>query len=235
MAMKDWFPPTEVSEKVSSDLVELESNPEPRAPCLVAIDVSISMTGPKLDAANGGMRDFWAEIKADPLASKRVEVAVLTFGGNVTVARDFALLGSSEPPFFTAGGGTPLGEAVCKAGDLVSKRRKQYKHFGTDSFKPFVLVITDGAPTDNLAAEARAIVHGLETAEAEEDRVAFFFAAVDGADMTVLESISHRKPRPLNARDFRGMFRWLSASMRSISRSQVGDDVELPAPEWMKL
>jgi len=235
MAMKDWFPGAEVSEKVSSDLVALELNPEPRAPCLVVIDVSFSMSGPKLNAANNGIRDLWAEIKADPLASERVEVGVVTFGESVTVARDFALLGSSEPPLLTASGLTPLGEAVCKAGDLISKRRKQYKHFGTDSFKPFVLVITDGAPTDNLIAEARAAVHELETAEAEEDRVAFFFAGVEGADMTVLESISYRKPRALKPPDFRGMFRWLSASMRSISRSQVGEVVELPAPEWMKL
>ena len=39
MAMKDLFPPTELSEKVSTDLIALELNPEPRAPCLVAIDV----------------------------------------------------------------------------------------------------------------------------------------------------------------------------------------------------
>ena len=193
------------------------------------------MSGPKIDAAIGGLRDFWAEVKADPLASERVEVAVVTFGGHVVVARDFALLGSSEPPLFTAGGATPLGEAVCKAGDLISNRRKHYKRYGTDSFKPFVLVITDGAPTDNLVTEARAVVHDLETAAAEEDRVAFFFVGVEGADMKVLESISYRKPRPLNPQDFRGMFRWLSASVRSISRSQVGQDVELPAPEWMKL
>lgn len=55
-------------------------NPEPRCPCLLLLDISSSMKGKPLDELNQGLVTFKQELNADILASKRVEVSIVTFG-----------------------------------------------------------------------------------------------------------------------------------------------------------
>src|SRR5512135_449557 len=63
--------------------VEFAQNPEPRCPVVLVLDVSGSMAGKPIAELNQGLQDFAQVLKNDPLAALRVEVAVLTFGGQV--------------------------------------------------------------------------------------------------------------------------------------------------------
>ena len=60
--------------------------------------------------------------------------------------------------------------------------------------------------------------------------LAFFAVAVKGANMEILRQISVREPIKLKGLHFRGLFQWLSNSMKSISRSTPGDEVPLKNP-----
>src|SRR6478609_7193596 len=51
-------------------------NPEPRLPCVLLLDVSTSMTGAPIHELNDGVFLYKGELMADPLAAKRVEVAI---------------------------------------------------------------------------------------------------------------------------------------------------------------
>ncbi|MBO9633495.1 MAG: hypothetical protein J7578_10300, partial [Chitinophagaceae bacterium] len=55
-------------------------NPEPRCPCVLLLDTSGSMSGKPIAQLNEGIQTLKKELLADPLASKRVEIAVVTFG-----------------------------------------------------------------------------------------------------------------------------------------------------------
>ena len=79
------------------------------------------------------------------------------------------------------------------------------------------------------------MVREFETNPNEADRAAFFFAGIEGADMQQLARLSHRKPLPLRTMNLRKLIRWVAQSLQVISRSMVGDQVELPPPDWMKL
>ncbi len=65
------------------DQTEFAENPEPRCPVVLVLDTSGSMQGRAIAELNEGLRAFAAALKADRLASLRVEVAVIAFGGKV--------------------------------------------------------------------------------------------------------------------------------------------------------
>ena len=72
-------------------------NPEPRCPCVLLLDDSGSMSGQPITQLNEGLKPFRNELAADPLASKRVEMAVITFGP-VHVATEFETATVFPPP-----------------------------------------------------------------------------------------------------------------------------------------
>ena len=84
------------------EAVEFAENPEPRCPCVLLLDTSSSMQGAPIDALNQGLRTFKDELMTDPLASRRVEVAVVTFDSEVRVIQDFVTADQFQPPTLAA-------------------------------------------------------------------------------------------------------------------------------------
>jgi uncharacterized protein YegL len=199
-------------------------NPEPRCPCLLLLDVSGSMAGQAINELNAGLKAFRDELVADELASKRVEIACITFGP-VQVATEFETAPVFAPPWLRALGDTPMGDAITVGIELVRLRKEAYRANGIAFYRPWIFLITDGAPTDAWKKAAAKVKEG-EAAKA----FAFFAVGVERADMSILKQISVREPLKLQGLRFRGLFQWLSNSMKSISRSTPGDEVPLTNP-----
>lgn len=200
-------------------------NPEPRCPCVLLLDVSGSMAGAPIDQLNAGLKQLAHELAGDALASKRVEIAIVTFGP-VRVSQDFVTADMFSAPRLVSEGGTPMGEAILEALELIKLRKQQYQANGVAYYRPWVFLITDGAPTDDWTEAARA-VHAAEKAKA----LAFFPVGVDGADFDVLRQLGPRTPIRLRGLAFRELFQWLSNSLSGVSKSKVGEALALPAPD----
>ena len=205
--------------------VSFVDNPEPRCPCVLVLDVSGSMSGRPISELNAGLKQLQKELAGDPLASKRVEIAVVTFGP-VKVLHDFVSAESFQASRLKVEGSTPMGEAILEALELVRLRKQQYQANGVAYYRPWVFLITDGAPTDDWRPAAKAVKDG----EANK-ALAFFPVGVEGADMEVLRKLSARPPLKLKGLMFRELFQWLSNSLAGVSRSQVGERLQLAAPD----
>jgi uncharacterized protein YegL len=214
-----------MSDQISFETDDFASNPEPRCPCVLVLDVSGSMNGAPISELNAGLGTFREELSADALAMKRVEVAMVTFGPT-KVEVPFTNASTFFPPTLAAQGDTPMGEAITQAIALVRDRKQEYRSNGISYYRPWIFLITDGAPTDSWQTAASAVREG----EASKS-FAFFPIGVNGANMDVLAQISSRQPLSLQALKFRELFSWLSSSLRSVSRSTPGTDVRLQSPQ----
>jgi uncharacterized protein YegL len=203
---------------------EFAENPEPRCPCILLLDTSGSMKGEPIAQLNEGLVTFKDELSADALAQKRVEIALITFGP-VQVHSDFQTADLFKPPKLETTGDTPMGAAILQALAILNQRKQAYKQNGISYYRPWIFLITDGAPTDSWK-EAANKVHESEQSKS----ISFFAVGVEGAHFETLEQIAVRKPLKLKELRFRDLFVWLSNSLSAVSRSNVDEQVPLQNP-----
>ncbi len=199
-------------------------NPEPRCACLLLLDTSGSMSGTPIQELNSALVNFKDELVADSLAMKRVEIAIISFGP-VKIETPFETTSNFYPPNLHASGDTPLGAAIREGIEMVRKRKEEYSANGISYYRPWIFLITDGAPTDDWQSAAAAIREGENSKS-----FAFFAVGVSDANMDILKQISVREPLKLEGLKFRELFQWLSNSMKSVSHSVSGTVVQMQPP-----
>lgn len=196
------------------DANDFVANPEPRLPTLLLCDTSLSMAkGDAIGQLNGGIAAFRAAMLRDKLARKRVEPAMITYGP-VNVASHFATAEGFDPPILTAANDTPMGAAILRGLAFLADRKTALRTAGVALFRPLVLLISDGAPTDEWAAAAEAVRRGEK-----EKKFIFHTIGVRDANMEILGKISLRPPSHIAETEFAAFFEFLANSVSQMSRS----------------
>ncbi len=210
---------------------EEPSNWETKCACVLALDVSGSMSGAPIAELNAGLQKFHEDVRTnqDPSTPNRLEVGIVTFASSVTLLQEPSLVAGFAMPSLSAGGSTRLVDGVREAIRVAEARKEWYRQTGQDYYRPYIVLVTDGAPdagqdVAGLAAEIRA--------GADSKRFTFWAFGTEGADMNMLRSITHPSTPPAAFRnaDFREFFLWLSKSFALITKSREGEQVNL-APE----
>ena len=204
-------------------------NPEPRCPCVLLLDTSDSMRGRPLQELNDGLRTFRDNLLRDPVASKRVDVALITFSSIVQVMREFTPITRFEPPVLATSGYTHMGSGILEALKQLQSYKKALREMEMDYFRPHVFLITDGKPEgeDDVLVD-RATLR-IQEEEAKKS-VLFFAIGVEGADMNRLSQIVVRPPIDLKGQSFRELIDYLSRSVSALSQSRFEGEEQRPLP-----
>lgn len=203
------------------DLVE---NPTARVPICLVLDVSTSMSGSEIAELNEGVHMFFDAIRSDDVAQYAAEIAVVTFGATVEKVVDFMAIDRQTAPTLHANGATPMGEGVSLGLDLLEARKQDYQRAGVDYFQPWIVVMTDGEPTDDIAGAAGRI----KALVAAKKLAVFAIGIGTDANLNTLALLSpNRPPLRLRGLNFKEFFTWLSRSVSRVSQSTPGEAVAL--------
>ena len=180
----------------------------------------------KLDLLNQGLKDFYSEIISDETTSQRLELCIISFNDYVQVVQEPALPDNVVIPELQGEGETAMADAINEAIDKVEARKKWYKETGQPYYRPWIILMTDGEPDagQDINSLAQRILQ-----DTEDKKYAFLPVGVEGADMEVLQKIAGKG---MNAVKLKGMrfaqfFRWLSASMGTVTKTEEGQAVNL--------
>lgn len=200
---------------------------EPHLACLLLLDTSGSMSGAPIDSLNKAINDFKEKTMMDEMAKKRVDVAIMQFDDDVSLVQDFTPIADMKPVNLTTGGMTNMGKAILEAIEKVKERNRFYASLGTPCYQPWIFLITDGGPTDDITAAANKIAE--ESSKGTHGKLKFWAVGVPGYNETSFRKLCPEGKRMLaleNA-DFSGIFNWLSESMATISVSRIGENPKL--------
>jgi len=190
------------------------------------------MTGQPIQELQRGIEQYHDELLGDSIARKRVEVAIITFGNGIKTENTFLTADSLSVPVLCANGYTPMAGALLEAIRLVEERKAEYRAHGVQYYRPWIVLITDGAPTDGESLWATAVADLQRVTSAKG--CTLFVVGVKGADMKKLGELpALHGPQQLDGTRFKDMFLWLSQSQKAISKSRPNDQIALTQPQWI--
>lgn len=196
---------------------------EPHVACCLLVDTSGSMqANGKIQQLNEALRNFKETVCRDPLSRMRVDICVIAFATDVTIVTPFCPIMQFEPPTLYASGATSMGKGIRFALEAVHEEVRKYHGAGVECFKPFVLMITDGYPTDDIEGIADLIA--AREGQGRYGHLLFHAFGVKGADMALLARLTKRV-LAINMNAFDEIFNWTSRTLQIISHSKTSDNI----------
>ena len=218
--------------------IDYSSNPNQRTPCVLVLDASGSMDTrvsngkTRIEALNEGVRTLEKHLREDDTAITRVQLAIICVGGpanDADVMMDWTDANNFQAFPLKAGGSTPLGRGVQLGLELIEQGKKDLRLAGISYTRPWMMVISDGEPTDDRILWESAARKCKDT-EASKS-VEIFTIGVEGANLQRLGELSTKPPLMLDGVKFTELFVWLSSSLSAASRSRPGDSLQLPSTD----
>ncbi|MBA4064895.1 MAG: hypothetical protein C0501_14510 [Isosphaera sp.] len=186
-----------------------------RLPVYLLLDCSESLAGEPIEAVAQGVAALLGDLRGDPQALETVHLAVITFATRAELAVPLTELLQFQPPKLRLGSGTALGAALrllvkCLDRDVVRSSATQ-----KGDWKPVVLILTDGEPTDEWEPAADKVKADISGKRANVVAVACGPDAA--ADKLRLITDTVLRAADLQPGTLGALFKWVSASVAAAS------------------
>ncbi|WP_353940745.1 hypothetical protein ABII15_03370 [Streptomyces sp. HUAS MG91] len=230
--------------------IEFGAGYEERQPVVLLLDTSASMgrpaAHPRIDELNAALKSWFDGVRAQERLRTRVETCLITFDSAVRVHdpragrlvevgaaqlddvdRLFVPVDRLHPPTLRAGGLTRLTEAVETGLELARARYRALQRGRVPVRRPFLWVLTDGAPSDAEgrpldAAALAGTAERVRRGEADGECVVQVIG-VRGADLPMLRVIAPKGASLLENLDFGRILDLLFQSTDDSSPDQDAD------------
>lgn len=194
---------------------------------VLACDRSGSVS-PYINEINQGLHDFGDVMKAKHKAASVIDVELLSFADDVTCEVGFRPAAEYVAPTLCASGCTAFNQAIIAALKDLRKRKDYYHQIGTPFWRPFLLIYSDGLPTDSeYEVEAKQM---LQEAYDHKGVTLYVMAVGNDADVEHLRSYlpgGKGKVLKCSPTDISEALIWYSSSMADLGESD-------PSLEHMK-
>jgi uncharacterized protein YegL len=205
----------------------------------LVVDTSSSMLqSDGIAQLNAALQQWRTELLRQQQLMRIGEIAIVTFGDRHIRVIDpsgrsdqapsdpFVPVRDFNPPTLTAGGVTPMVEALEYAFKLVATKKQALRTAGVPlANRPLVYLITDGAPTDadgRLTDRWRTLVPVIRQHEAGR-HLLFFALGVRGADITVLQGLAPQSALLLADLEFTRVLQFVSTSIETANTAATRD------------
>jgi uncharacterized protein YegL len=207
-------------------------NSEEVTQAVLVLDNSGSMHSeiPTLQDSLQNLRD---DLVKDRLMNKSVELAVVDFTDSTpTVIAEFSRPDRMRVPKLKSHLMSPIHGSILKAFDLIERRRAQFARNATDTKSSIVVLLTDGVSSDDeLRLETLRQIAYYHSRPSRSERIKLFCFGIDTVSKGFLQTLAKTKVHGIDRDKIRRVFDWLFESLRSISQSQLDEEVKLPNPK----
>jgi uncharacterized protein YegL len=201
----------------SPEAVAAPQAAQPRMPLIFLLDTSASACLYRKQL-NDSLNRFKSEVCQDRQAQDILDVAVLQFSDSPAMLQDFAPVGDMRTVRLISGGCSQYAAPIREALQMV----EDYTRSKPSAYKPWIVLITGGSPSDDINAVAGEI-QGLQRA----DKLRFMALGVASYNAAALKRLTDVVFR-LDGADFAPFFDWISQCMWAIARSVPGEKPQLP-------
>lgn len=194
------------------------------------LDTSGSMRGEAIEAVNSGLRALLASLRSNPYALDSVHLSITTFDSRIQEVMPLTAVADVMLPEIACpeSGATFLGAGL----EHICERVRQDVRKSSDSekgdWKPMLVILTDGKPTDTLAYS-----EVIEKVKACDFASIVACAAGPKADPATLKRLTVNVVSldTMDAASFAKFFEWVSVTFAKDSQSRgAGAQIELPPP-----
>ncbi len=202
-----------------------------KLPVYLVLDTSSSMAGEPIEAVKNGVNVLISSLMNEPQAIETAHISVITFDSSAKQIIPMTPITDFNLPNLQAFGLTAMGEALELICDCVENDVTKTTAETKGDWKPIVVIMTDGEPTDNFE-------RGLKKFIDNRKKIGLVIpaAAGMGADKSTLLKLSELVVElDTDANSIASFFKWVTASITTASKSvNDGKNVnglnELPPP-----
>lgn len=177
-----------------------------------------------MDKIHEGLKNFYDAVIDDDMACDSCESAIVTFNDRANLYEGFSSVEEKSVPNFSSliGGNTNVTTAIRMALDLLAKQKEFYKNNKISYFQPWLVLFTDGLPTDDVSAIKRELMQMQD-----DDKLSVYTMALsDDPDLlNALRGFSKKAPiRCTDPKEIQRFFDFLAKSVSVVAGGGIPKD-----------
>ena len=196
-------------------------------PVYFCVDVSSSMHGSKIEALNSAIRDMFEHFANEMYAGVEFVFCVITFGDRARIHLPISKVYDLKWKGMVANGVTATGAALKQ----VKKMIEDTQTTPLKSYRPLIVLITDGAPTDSWEAPMDDFVKNGRSSKCDRMALAIGLHADKDVLNRFLENTSRSSFRARNVSQVHEFFhriqKYLMLRATSPNPNMVPEDARL--------